>query len=332
MGRLSQPALGWNGFKRLRSIAETERNASSRPRAVRFAVYALIGLVSLHTLYGVAGVDFGLPASLFEDWIYNVVLIGSALVCVARAATVREERLAWALIGAGLIAWSAADVYYTLALQHLEEPPFPSISDVGWLLFYPALWAAVVLLIRRRVREFHPSLWLDGLIAALGMTACVAAIVLPPIISMSLQGEPLAIAVNLAYPVGDVLLVALLLGALALTGWRPDRSLTLLGVGVALSAVAEFELPRCRRARAVRVACLGRLVLARVSACHRSRRLAAGRVGTAEAARGSRLLVLPLGAMVAALVLLFVDHFDRITHLAAGLAFATLLVAGVRLW
>ena len=47
---------------------------------------------------------------------------------------------------------------------------------------------------------------------------------------------------------------------------------------------------------------------------------------------GRRLLVLPLGAMVAALVLLFVDHFDRVTHLAAGLAFATLLVAGVRLW
>jgi diguanylate cyclase (GGDEF)-like protein len=36
--------------------------------------------------------------------------------------------------------------------------------------------------------------------------------------------------------------------------------------------------------------------------------------------------------MVAALVLLFVDHFDRISHLAAGLAFATLFVAGVRLW
>ena len=47
---------------------------------------------------------------------------------------------------------------------------------------------------------------------------------------------------------------------------------------------------------------------------------------------GRRLLVLPLAAMTAALVLLFFDHFDRVSHLGASLAFATLLVAGVRLW
>ena len=77
----------------------------------------------------------------------------------ARAVLVREQRVAWALIGAGLISWSAADVYYTAALEQLDEPPFPSISDAGWLLFYPAVWAALVLLMRRRIREFHPSLW-----------------------------------------------------------------------------------------------------------------------------------------------------------------------------
>jgi diguanylate cyclase (GGDEF)-like protein len=47
---------------------------------------------------------------------------------------------------------------------------------------------------------------------------------------------------------------------------------------------------------------------------------------------GRRLLVLPLTAMIAALVLLFADHFDRVSDLAAVLAFATLLVAGARLW
>ena len=57
---------------------------------------------------------------MFDDWIYNFVLIGSALVCVARASLVREERLAWALIGAGLITWSAADLYYTAVLAKLD--------------------------------------------------------------------------------------------------------------------------------------------------------------------------------------------------------------------
>ena len=109
---------------------------------------------------------FGVPAGVFDDWLYNGLLIGAALVCAARAVLVREERVAWALISAGLISWSAADVYYTAVLAKLDEPPYPSISDFGWLLFYPAFWIAIVVLMRRRIREFHASLWLDGIVAA----------------------------------------------------------------------------------------------------------------------------------------------------------------------
>ena len=223
---------------------------------------------------------------VFETWIYNGVLIGSALVCAARAVLVREERVAWALIGVGLITWSAADLYYTAVLGKLDEPPYPSISDAGWLLFYPAFWAALVLLMRRRIREFHASLWLDGLVAALGMAACVAALVLPPILAMSLEGDAAAVAVNLAYPAGDLLLLALLLGALALTGWRPDRSITLLGIGVLLSAAGRPELSRRGGARELRRARLGRLAVAGVGAGDRDRRVAAGRDGATDAARG----------------------------------------------
>ena len=53
---------------------------------------------------------------------------------------------------------------------------------------------------RRRIREFHASLWLDGIVAALGEAACAAALVLPPILAMSVEGDAPAVAVNLAYP------------------------------------------------------------------------------------------------------------------------------------
>jgi diguanylate cyclase len=134
--------------------------------------------------------------------VYHGLLIGSALICGARALLVREERLPWALIALAVVTWSAADVYYSAVLAKRMEPPFPSISDAGWLFFYPAFWAALVLLMRRRVREFHPSLWLDGIVGALGVAACVAAMVLPPILAMSVQGDRAAVAVNLAYPAG----------------------------------------------------------------------------------------------------------------------------------
>jgi len=51
------------------------------------------------------------------------------------------------------------------------------------------------------------------------------------------------VTVNLAYPAGDLLLVALLIGALALTGWRPDRAISSLGIGVVLSAIVVTTLP-----------------------------------------------------------------------------------------
>lgn len=210
---------------------------------MRVTGYLLLAALVLHGLYGPGSVDFGVPDVVFEDVIYHGLLLGSAFICGTRAVLVREERLAWALIAVALLFWSGADLYYSAVLGKLDEPPFPSVSDAGWLFFYPAFWTAVVLMMRRRIREFHPSLWLDGIVAALGMAACVAALVLPPIVAMSVEGDTAAVAVNLAYPAGDLLLVALLVGALALTGWRPDRAISLLGIGVVLSAIVVTTLP-----------------------------------------------------------------------------------------
>jgi two-component system cell cycle response regulator len=302
------------------------------PRPVRAAAYALTAALALHLLHGVGGVDLGVPAGVFEDGIYNGLLVGAALVCAARAVLVREERVAWALISVGMLAWSAADIYYTAVVAKLAEPPYPSISDAGWLLFYPAFWIAVVVLMRRRIREFHASLWLDGIVAGLAMAACAAALVLPPIVAMSLEGDAAAVAVNLAYPAGDLLLIALLLGALALTGWRPDRSITLLGIGVLLSGVADisyldavahgiYEAPAWAASLWPAAALVTAIAAWQPVVTVRPTQL-----------EGKRLLVLPLVAMLTAVVLLFVDHFDRVSNLAAGLAFATLLIGGVRLW
>jgi len=303
------------------------------PRVVRIAQYLLAAGLAVHVAHGVLGVPAeGSLARLIDEGVYNAVLLGAALVCVARAWSVRAERLAWALIAFGLVAWSAADLNYTFVLSKLEEPPYPSISDAGWLVFYPACWIAVVLLTRRRIREFQGSLWLDGVIAALGVTALTAALVLPPILEMSVEGELAAVAVNLAYPVGDLLLLALLIGALALTGWRPDRSMAFLGAGLMLSAVADIAyLAAIADGKLDGPAWAASLWPASALATAVAAWQPTGRE-RAVRLEGRRLLVLPLAAMVSSLVLLLVDHFHRVSDVAAVLAFTTLAVAGVRLW
>ena len=302
-------------------------------RLARIAQYLLAAGVAVHVAHGLLGLSHdGLLARVVEDGVYNGVLVGAALVCAARAWFMPAERAAWALIAFALIAWSAADLYYTLVLGKLDAPPYPSISDGGWLVFYPACWIAVVLLIRRRIREFQPSLWLDGLIAALGVTALTAALVLPPILAMSVEGDPAAVMVNLAYPVGDLLVLMLLIGAFALTGWRPDRSLALVGVGLFLSALADISyLSAIAAGQSEAPLWAGSLWPASALAIAMAAWQPAGRV-RAVRLEGHRLLVLPLASMVAALVLLLVDHFHRVSDVAAVLAFTTLCIAGVRLW
>jgi diguanylate cyclase (GGDEF)-like protein len=303
------------------------------PRLARISLYILVAAVAIQIAHGFVGIAEGeLMTRVIEDWLYNGSLIGAALVCVARAVWVREERLAWSLIGFGLVAWSAADLYYTLVLAKFDAPPYPSIADAGWIVFYPACWIAVVLLMRRRIREFHASLWLDGIVAALGVAAVTAALVLPPILAMSVEGEPAAVATNLAYPVGDVLLLVLMVGALALTGWRPDRPLALVGVGLVLSGAADIVyLSSIAHGEGDSPAWLlwlwpASAVVTALGAWQPLDRAPATRL------EGRRLLVLPFGAMTASLVLLLVDHFHRASDVAVLLAFATLAVAGVRLW
>jgi Bacterial regulatory helix-turn-helix protein, lysR family len=124
----------------------------------------------------------------------------------------------------------------------------------------------------------------------------------------------------------------LLLGALALTGWRPDRSITLLGISVLLSAVADMSyLDAVAHGHYDAPAWAASLwpASALVTAMAAWQPVVTVRPMHLE---GRRLLVLPLVARIAAVVLLFVDHFDRVSHLGASLAFATLIVAGVRLW
>ena len=150
----------------------------------------------------------------------------------------RSERLAWLVLGAAMLSWSGGFVYWTLFIVRDASPPYPSPADGLWLAYYPAAYVALVLIIRSRIREFHKSLWLDGLIGGLAVASIGAALVFGAILS-STGGNATQIAVNLAYPLGDMLLVAFVFSMFALTGWRPGRAGLLLGVGFSLNAIGD---------------------------------------------------------------------------------------------
>ncbi|HEY2435809.1 MAG TPA: diguanylate cyclase, partial [Solirubrobacteraceae bacterium] len=106
-----------------------------------------------------------------------------------------------------------------------------SWADAGYLLFCPLSFIGVLALMRRRTSEAPKPLIADALAAALAVGAVSAAVVIQPVLSHA-QGGTLAVATNLAYPINDLLLLGLIVGATALRRWRLQRTWVLLGLGV----------------------------------------------------------------------------------------------------
>jgi two-component system, cell cycle response regulator len=220
--------------------------ASSRPepealalRLLRAAIGAVLFggtlLVMLHIWAGLGGSgldDFALGP------LYDAVVVSAGLACLLRAHGAGSERAAWLTIAAAILAWAAAEIYWTAAILNNPEPPYPSPADIGYLAFYPLAAAGVYLLVRARTGELDWRLWMDGLIAGLGTAALGAALVFE-FVADHASGTTIEVATTLAYPLGDILLLALVVGVIGLTRWRPGRTWSLLLAGLGAMVVAD---------------------------------------------------------------------------------------------
>ena len=105
-------------------------------------------------------------------------------------------------------------------------------------MFYPLTYVGVILILRLGVRKVPLATWLDGVVAGLGAATVTAAFVFETIVR-SVGGSPAQVTTNLAYPVGDLLLVALVVGALTiLPTWR-NPQLLVLALGCGMLAVGD---------------------------------------------------------------------------------------------
>ncbi len=208
-------------------------------RLVRRALAVLLlggtAVVILHDWFGVGeSLQFALG-----DPLYDTVVLGSGLACLVRASTYKREQNAWLLIGLAILAWGAAEVYWTVAIEDNPAAPYPSPADAGYLLFYPLAYAGLAMLVRARAHEMNWRLWMDGAIAALGTAALGAAFVFD-FVADKATGTQVEVITTLAYPLGDIAMVSAVVGVVALTGWRPGRTWSLLLAGLAALVIADI--------------------------------------------------------------------------------------------
>jgi two-component system cell cycle response regulator len=204
-------------------------------------VGGLLALCLLVAFIAHAVIGLGGPGThvLFNTWIYNALMLTGAAACLLRAALVRRERLAWALLGVGLLLFAGGDIYFATVVAEQETVPIPSPADGGYLAFYPLAYVALIVLLRARIGAFPVARWLDGAIVGSAVAALAAAFALGPILDASSEGQTLAVVTNLAYPIADLTLLTLVVTAASFTGWRPGRSWAVLGAGLLLLAISD---------------------------------------------------------------------------------------------
>jgi diguanylate cyclase (GGDEF)-like protein len=216
------------------SADRVDRSGQTLRRSHRVLVVVLV-LYFATTIPGVR--SSGGYNVLIDGWLQNGVLVAAALVVYVRAWWVRPDRLAWALLGTGLFLYALGNILYFGYVQYLPTVPTPSIADAPWLCCYAFLYSGLVALVRHRIRVSDRTLLMDGLIATLGLCA-VASIWLHFLLGTT-SGGVLAEVVAMAYPVGDLIMLMVMVAAWGLLGARPDRGLTYLGIGMAFFAAAD---------------------------------------------------------------------------------------------
>jgi two-component system cell cycle response regulator len=267
------------------------------------------------------------PVPLWDEAYETVELLAAALCGLRAWQSAGSERAAWAVFGLGLLSFVAADVYYTLVLMDLEEMPYPSLADVGYLAFYPAAYVGLVLLLRARAPRVSSALWLDGLVCALACVAVGAALVLNVVAET--DGSLATVVTNLAYPLADLTLLAFVAAVLLVAGRGAGSTWRLLGVAFALWAVADVVyLVQTARDTYEEFTVLDTswplcALLLGIAADR-----PAARLQTRDLRRG--MLLLPAGATLLALAVLVADHYAHVNAVALWAATAAVCAAVAR--
>jgi diguanylate cyclase (GGDEF)-like protein/PAS domain S-box-containing protein len=119
-----------------------------------------------------------------------------------------RARVAWWFFAAGQFLFFAGDMYtYSYPKLAGVEVPFPSFGDALYVAVYPVLMAGLLVLVKRRTPRRDPAALIDALILTVGVGLLSWVFIIAP--NVHLSGlSLLAKLVSVAYPLGDVLLLA----------------------------------------------------------------------------------------------------------------------------
>lgn len=307
--------------------------ASPEPALWRAAAVAAVILV----VYAVL-VMTQWPSAEFVRTLTDVTFPAAGFVYVPLAAlTARSARgrlrAAWLALTVGFAFWEVAEWLWTY-YEHVDAAvPYPSWADAFYMLYVPGVAAALLLFPNVGTWRHRSRLIVDGIIVTASLFVISWLTVMGPIWTAG-AGSRVEFALSLAYPAGDVLLLALGLMILVRAPAELRLTLGLLVAALACSALgngvwAYLDDPQAYRTGNVQdVFYFANIVLV-VLALIAGRRVQDIDSSGQDASPGRLSLWLPLLPVAIAAVFVAIFSREAITEPAVVVAGLVLIVASL---
>ncbi|RAG85731.1 GGDEF domain-containing protein [Streptacidiphilus pinicola] len=156
-------------------------------------------------------------------------LSGVSAILLGVAVNRPAGRLPWLLLAAANLSFAAGEFAQIVLIQFLHENPFPSTADAFYLATYVLYAAGLLGFVRWRSARRDRASFVDALTLTVGLALlCWIYVIVPYAHTAGLTW--LQKAITIAYPLGDILVLAVLLRLLAPRGGK-SVSVVLLTVG-----------------------------------------------------------------------------------------------------
>jgi diguanylate cyclase (GGDEF)-like protein len=202
---------------------------------------AVAGLVLAGFVVAMAtGVGGGTVTLWVDDLTTPATGLAGAIALAVRAGRDRSARLSWALLAVAALAVSTGDVLwgYDELIRH-NASPFPSVADAAYLLF-PVFAVPGLLFLPAPDRSTPMTLRMlvDGLLVAGSLFAVSWLTTLGAVVRAGAD-SPFALAVSLAYPVTDVIVLTVTVLVVSRSGVRHRPALVLVALSMTMNTVGD---------------------------------------------------------------------------------------------
>src|ERR1700691_1343231 len=220
------------------AMTPTESAMFLQRRTRVWITFAVLGLLLIAYLISLLVRNPNQQWTWLDGWGVTGFEFVASLVCISRGLDRRAGRGVPLFLGFALLSWCLGDFVLTAESLGGATPSTPSFADVFYLSFYPLAYVAAVLLLQRGLGRLARPNWLDGVVAGLGAAALCGAFAFHSI-EHAAGLSSLGTAVNLAYPVGDLLLLILVIGGTVLLSGRGSSQWYILAVGLVVIVIGD---------------------------------------------------------------------------------------------